>query len=1692
MVDGRRSWRISICLSVLAMAIVAVALSRPATASAADPTTTEVQCRESAVVHGKFDCDVFVQNTAAGRAPRGVVHFVDQTQGGLFTPDTCSLVELVNRTSGCSVTYTAVSLGSREIEAVYDPTGVETLFQPSTGTTPISHRAITLATLDCSPLTVAVDHVTHCEIFMLHLAEVTESNHVPSGRVAFAALNGSGTFGPASFCDLQPRGAVTSSCSVDFTPRQTVGIREIVTLYLGDDFNEGTRFRQEGTGAVIVVEPRSAGVTVSCQPERVGLNQPSSCRAKVVDEAPDPRPVSGTIQFERDPADGDGSFSEEGECELVQENVESSSCEIEYTPTARGDGAHEITASYSGDSIHDGSSGADEVLVGSEEEEAEANKSPTVTTVLCRPNRLATSRTSLCIFTVEGDGSNPTPVTGSLNLTSDGEGEFSGESCLLQESGPARARCEVAYVPTAVGSGSHKITAEYGGDDNYRKSRGEAALTVGSIRFAAPGGTGADPCADRTNPCSFFTAADLTAPGTTVKAGDEVILTPGLYTSAAGDLGPRGRITLAANVDVHGERRLPRPEIEIAPEVVGFFGLSIPGGTVVSHLEAKSSTEPVVILSSGVLEDVIVRGSANGALACSQADGVIRDSACLASGANATAVGLVANGPIFRSLRLRNVTAVSTGSNSVGLRYSARGGSLEIDAKSVIARGTATDAVARGLSNPFDPEIGGEVQVAFDHSDYATTSATADAGGFATVTPAGSGTNIVAAPRLAADQVHQLVDSPTIDAGVTDEESGVFDIDGEPRTGDGAPDIGADEFVASITETDLTCEPDSVQTDTPTTCTATVTAEAPAAQPLSGEVEFQTDDPGSFSAERCELQGEGNQLSCAVDYTPDEATPALHHLNATYKGTSEYAPSSDSFDLSVTEPGGGNQQETSTELFCEPDSVETDEQSHCIATVTGQTSAPAGEVRFSTEDPGTFAPVTCELENPDELSATCAVDYTPSEATPALHLLRATYTGTTDHAPSEDSFELNVTEEGGGGNQQLTSTELLCEPDLVEVNDSSHCTVTVTGAEQAPSGEVRFSTEDPGAFAPIVCELQDPVDNSASCAVDYTPAEATPALHLLKATYTGTSADAPSEGTFELIVTEEGGGNQQETTTELLCEPDPVETNHQSHCTATVTGAVQVPTGEVRFSTADPGTFAPVTCELENPDELSASCAVDYTPSEATPALHLLRATYTGTTDHAPSEDSFELNVTEEDDGGGGGGGGDLNPTTTTLACGPDDVILGGGSVCTAIVEDTATENRSAPTGVVELVTDSPGDFSNPCILAPIGPQTARCQVVYEPDQVDTGVHGIFAEYEGDDDHDGSEAEAQIAVADPAGGHETAMALECEPATVILGGISVCTVNVRDLDPNPTVPGGAVFFASDAGGDFSTGGCLLFAVAPGESRCQLIYTPSQVGPGAHTIRAIYPGNASHEPSINSDLIDVEPPNGGHQTTTTLECGPVPVAVGDAATCTATVTDEDDDTADPTRAVVFASDSPGDFDLGGCQLEPPNGDGQASCQFTYRPLQVGEGVHKITAAYEGDPGHEPSPAVSVEVDVIAANPPGPPPPGPGQNPANPNPPVPPKVNPPPPPTAAAPPNTVLKKKPRKKTAKRKTKFKFVSDQPGSSFQCKLDKKPFKACRSPWKKKVKPGRHTFQVRAINAQGIADPTPAVFKWTVGGGKR
>jgi len=66
-------------------------------------------------------------------------------------------------------------------------------------------------------------------------------------------------------------------------------------------------------------------------------------------------------------------------------------------------------------------------------------------------------------------------------------------------------------------------------------------------------------------------------------------------------------------------------------------------------------------------------------------------------------------------------------------------------------------------------------------------------------------------------------------------------------------------------------------------------------------------------------------------------------------------------------------------------------------------------------------------------------------------------------------------------------------------------------------------------------------------------------------------------------------------------------------------------------------------------------------------------------------------------------------------------------------------------------------------------------------------------------------------------------------------------------------------------------------------------------------------------------------------------------------------------------------------------------------------------------------------------------------------------------------------------------RRRASFAFTASEPRSSFRCKLDRQPWRPCRSPRAYLVQPGRHVFRVYAIDAAGNRDRTPALFGFRV-----
>ena len=81
-----------------------------------------------------------------------------------------------------------------------------------------------------------------------------------------------------------------------------------------------------------------------------------------------------------------------------------------------------------------------------------------------------------------------------------------------------------------------------------------------------------------------------------------------------------------------------------------------------------------------------------------------------------------------------------------------------------------------------------------------------------------------------------------------------------------------------------------------------------------------------------------------------------------------------------------------------------------------------------------------------------------------------------------------------------------------------------------------------------------------------------------------------------------------------------------------------------------------------------------------------------------------------------------------------------------------------------------------------------------------------------------------------------------------------------------------------------------------------------------------------------------------------------------------------------------------------------------------------------------------------------------------------------------------PDTTIVTKPTNPSNDFNPQFTFTSTQTPSTFECKLDAGAFAACTTPKAySNLSSGSHTFSVRATDAAGNTDPTPATYTWTI-----
>ena len=271
--------------------------------------------------------------------------------------------------------------------------------------------------------------------------------------------------------------------------------------------------------------------------------------------------------------------------------------------------------------------------------------------------------------------------------------------------------------------------------------------------------------------------------------GDEVVVLAGPYTETT-------QIFASDNITVHGQAGQPRPVIN--SNVSTAFGTNV--GATFRHLQIEhTGAFGAFQVFPGNAEDMVIHSVSGYACSVSGDSVTIKNSVCWTQGS--AAAGLLAGGGISDVITLRNVSVFATGSpNTDAMRFSSSGGSTTV--------ATVSNVIAQATADPPESPLIADIEVlsdgassattvTVDHSNYEDVNQFSTNGGVASITPNTASGNQGAVPLVAdpaTGDFHQVLGSPTIDAGIVNPANGTTDLDGEPRQIGASTDIGVDEF----------------------------------------------------------------------------------------------------------------------------------------------------------------------------------------------------------------------------------------------------------------------------------------------------------------------------------------------------------------------------------------------------------------------------------------------------------------------------------------------------------------------------------------------------------------------------------------------------------------------------------------------------------------------------------------------------------------------------------------------------------------------------------------------------------------------------------------------------------------------------------------------------------------------------------
>jgi len=314
------------------------------TVTSKDSTSTSVGDVSCNIALGASSCTASVTATVAdtttpSSAPTGTVTFTLTlgTTGGSLDSNTCSLSTVAGVTS-CSVTFTGMTAGSGSVTASYggDATDNGSTSAPATVTVTVAGKDDTSTSVACSPSSIGPGATSTC---MVTVTDTATASNTPTGSVDLISSNTSVGTVEAS-CTL-----TAGSCSATFTA--VSGGTAILTGNYGGDASHNPSSGTSNTITVTVPTKDDTSTSVACTRSSISVGSTSSCSVTVADTTAPENTATGSVSL----VSSDNSVGTvDASCTLT-----SGSCTVTFTGVAAGTAT--VTATYRGDSTHNGSIG---------------------------------------------------------------------------------------------------------------------------------------------------------------------------------------------------------------------------------------------------------------------------------------------------------------------------------------------------------------------------------------------------------------------------------------------------------------------------------------------------------------------------------------------------------------------------------------------------------------------------------------------------------------------------------------------------------------------------------------------------------------------------------------------------------------------------------------------------------------------------------------------------------------------------------------------------------------------------------------------------------------------------------------------------------------------------------------------------------------------------------------------------------------------------------------------------------------------------------------------------------------------------------------------------------------------------------------------------------------------------------------